>query len=58
MPDKKRTKKNIPKLQKKADATPLSISNGLESDIRNNTDYDNRNADANREPDDAAKKER
>jgi hypothetical protein len=49
--------KHIPKLQKKADKTPLSINNGLESDIRNDTDYDNRGAEANKEADDAAKKE-
>ena len=42
MKNKKRSKKNLPKLQKKADETPLSINNCLERDIRNNTDYDNR----------------
>lgn len=57
MPDKKPTKDKIPTLQKKADKTPVSIDNGLERKIRNNTDYDNRNADANYELDDDAKKE-
>ena len=55
MPGKKRPK-TIPKLQKRADETAVSINNGLERDIRNNTDYDNRDSEANKEADDAAKK--
>lgn len=47
MRNKKRSRKNLPKLQKKADATPLSIKNSIERDIRNNTDYDNRAAEIN-----------
>lgn len=57
MSGKKNSKRNIPKLQRKADASALSIKNGLANDIRNDTDYDNRNAEANRVFDAAAKKE-